>query len=98
MYPRNTVTVTVDVKVQKAMDAEFVSTGKRKQDVTVCDSSGFNKVTLWEENIDTLKEGACYTLENFVVKDYNCKKYLGMAMEGSKAIPIGDIGEQKKRV
>ena len=34
------------------------------------------KITLWEENIETLEEQACYTLQNFVVHEYNCK-YLG---------------------
>ncbi len=44
------------------MESEFVATGKKKQDVTVCDSSGTGKVTvcLWEE---ILEEQASYTLQ-----------------------------------
>jgi len=70
-----------------------VATGKRKQDIIVCDSSGTVRVTLWEENIDILEEQASYGLQNFVVREFGSSKYLGMAMQGSQVIPIGDIGE-----
>ena len=77
------------------MESEFVATGKKKQDVIVCDSSGMVKV-LSGKNIDILEEQASYCLQNFVVREFGSSKYLGMAMEGSRVIPIGDIGEVKK--
>lgn len=53
----------------KKSDPELVGTGKKKQDIVVCDSSGTGRVTLWEENIDAVEEHACYTLHNFVVHE-----------------------------
>ena len=85
--------ISVNVKVIKKTDPELVGTGKKKQDFIVADSSGTGRVTLWEENVDALEEQTCYTLENFIVRNYNCTKYLGMAMQRSQIIPIGDIGE-----
>jgi len=51
------------------------------------------RVTPWEENINILQEQASYCLQNFVVREFGSSKYLGMAMQGSQVIPIGDIGE-----
>ena len=91
--------VSVNIKVIKKMESEIVLTGKKKQDVIVGNSSATGKVTLWENNIDSLQEQASYTLENFVVCEYNnyyCSKYLGMGLQGSQIIPIGDIGNVKQ--
>ena len=85
--------VSVNIKVTRKMESEFVATGKRKQDIIVCDSSGTVRVTPWEENINILQEQASYCLQNFVVREFGSSKYLGMAMQGSQVIPIGDIGE-----
>ena len=43
--------VSVNIKVTRKMESEFVATGKKKQDVIVCDSSGTVRVTLWEETL-----------------------------------------------
>ena len=88
--------VSVNIKVTRKMESEFVATGKKKQDVIVCDSSGTVKVTLWEENIDILEQQASYCLQNFVVREFGSSKYLGMAMQGSRVIPISDIGEVRQ--
>ena len=71
-----------------------LGTGKKKQDVIVCDSSGTVKVTLWEENIDTLEQQASYCLQNFAVREFGSSKYLGM--QRSRVIPNGDIGEVRQ--
>ena len=48
---------------------------------------------VWRDvHIDTLVEGRCYLLKNFVIREYASRKFLSMAKEGSAVIPIGDIG------
>ena len=88
--------ITVNVKISKKFAPELVATGKKKQDVIVCDATGTGRVTLWEENVDKLKENSSYTLENFMVREYNTTKYLGMSLQGSQVILIDDIGEVKQ--
>ena len=78
------------------MESEFVATGKKKQDVIVCDSSSTVKVTLWEENIDILEEQASYCLQNFVVHEFSFSKYLGMAMDHEWFPLHGDIREVRQ--
>ena len=82
--------VTVNVKVQKSSDPETVRTGKEKQDISVADQSSTAKVTLWEEQVGPLHEGASYRLESFVVKEWGGVKYLSMGGE-SKILPIEEI-------
>ena len=47
---------------------------------------------LWEEKIGSLKEGECFLLKNFVVREYGIK-FLSMAKEGCEITSIEDIGE-----
>ena len=42
---------------------------QEKQDISVADHSSTAKVTLWEEQVRSLHEGASYRLESFVVKE-----------------------------
>ena len=44
--------------------------------VSVGDESGTACVTLWEENVDKLKQGECYQLKEVVVREYGGKKFL----------------------
>ena len=77
------------------MESGLVATEKRKQDVIVTAMPRW--VTLWEENIDILEQQASsYCLQNFVVSEFGSSKYLGMAMQGSRVIPISDIGEARQ--
>lgn len=82
--------VTVKVKVHTVSDPETVRTGKEKQEISVADQSSTAKVTLWEEQVGSLKEGASYQLEGFVVKEWGGVKYLSFGGE-SKILPIDDI-------
>ena len=79
--------VTVNVKVYKSSDPETVRTGKEKQEVSVADQSSTGKVTLLEEQVEHVREGASYRLESFVVREWGGVKYLGQ----SKIVPIDDI-------
>lgn len=87
--------VTVNIKVLTATNPTEVSTGKKKQEVTVADSSGVCIVTLWEENIGKLDQNQSYTLKSFLVRDF-CGKSLTMGREGSEIRQIPDIGEVSK--
>ena len=72
-----------------------MSTGKRKQDITVADASGTAKVTIWEENNGPMSESACYELQCFIAREWNSKQYLSLTKDhdGSKILPKEDIGE-----
>ncbi len=65
---------------------------KHKQDVIVGDSSGTAKVTLWEENVDKLKNGECYQLHNFIIQEFQALRHLSM-IKASDVTRIEDIGE-----
>ena len=56
----------------------------------MADQSSTAKVTLWEEQVGSLREGASYRLESFVVKEWGGVKYLSMGGE-SKILPIEEI-------
>ena len=84
--------VTVNIKILTITSPTEVSTGKKKQEVTVAESTGVSIVTLWEENIGKLHQDQCYMLKSFLVRDF-CGKSLTLARDGSEICPIPDIGE-----
>ena len=60
--------VTVEVKVVQVGEVCVVGiAGKRVQECTVADSSTSKKLTIWEEDVCTLKQGVSYRLCNFMV-------------------------------
>ena len=64
-----------------------------KQDVIIADSSCAARLTLWEEDIDRLEEGASYALDNLVVCSFQQSKYLSWPKEGGRMVEIQDIGD-----
>ena len=68
--------VTVNVKVVRVMEPQLVPTGIRKQDIIISDSSSTATVTVWEEHINSLDSNCCYSLKGFVVREYNCSKWI----------------------
>ena len=46
----------VEVKVLNVEDAVEVSRGKKKQDVSISDASGYCRCTLWESDIGKLED------------------------------------------
>ena len=84
------VKVTVSAKVKEVKDAEAIG-DKLKQDVILADSTGFAKLTLWEEYVTSLIEGRSYRFKNLVVKSYQSSKYLSRG-EGTDVDSINDIG------
>ena len=67
--------------------------GYRKQDLKVGDASGTVKFTLWEKEIESMKEGESYRISTAVVKEYNGEKYLSTLKNCSCINPIEDIGD-----
>ena len=47
---------------------------------------------MWEENIDAMRDGACYQLKNFTIRDFQSTRYLSMSKEGTEITSIDDIG------
>ena len=75
--------VTVNVKVLEVKETVPIA-GKRKQDIIIADQTGTAKVSLWEEHIDTMRDGACYQLKNFTIRDFQSTRYLSMSKEGTE--------------
>ena len=58
------------------------------------------ELSVWEGNVNAMEKDRSYCLKNFMVREYQRTKYVTMAKEGSKIIPLGDIGavaEQRDR-
>ena len=85
--------VTVVIKVQSNPDAVEVTGGKRKQDVVVADSTSSMTVVVWEDHIDSISSDVSYRLEDFMLKEYNMKKFLSMPRNGGKVVEVPDIGD-----
>ena len=85
--------VNVQCKVTLVKDVVEVSSGKKKQEVIVGDSSGICIVTLWESYIGALQQDKSYSLKNFAVREFANRKYLSIVKEESEIVPIEDIGE-----
>lgn len=65
-----------------------------KQDVTLSDSTGTIRLTLWQDDIDKLVLGKCYRM----VKSYKGEKYVTPPQQsGSHITPIDDIGSRRYR-
>ena len=85
--------VSASVKVLHKKDPTQIPGGKTKQDVIVGDHTSTITVALWEEYVDTMSPDSSYCLQNFVVREFNMKKFLSMPREGATIVPIEDIGK-----
>jgi ssDNA-binding replication factor A large subunit len=55
--------------------------GERKQGILVCDDSGKVRLTVWEKDVDTVKENCSYRLSGMMVREYQGKKYLSISKD-----------------
>ena len=85
--------VSASVKVLHKKDPIQIPGGKTKQDVIVRDHTSTITVALWEYYVDTMSPDSSYCLQNFVVREFNMKKFLSMPREGATIVPIEDIGK-----
>ena len=85
--------VSVDIKVVAINEPLNVAGGKTKQDITVADDTSTARLTLWQENVDTLTINGSYHLSGMVVREFQTQKYLSMARIGTEIKEIEDIGD-----
>ena len=85
--------VTVRIQVVKINDPDVVGNGKRKQDVTIADSSSSIILTLWEDDIGSLEIGNSYELSKVLVQQFKGHHYLSYPSNGGNITPIDDVDE-----
>ena len=83
--------VNVSIKVVSVNAPDTVS-DLSHQNVFVADQTGSIRVCLWDNHIDTLKQGHSYNLTNFTVREFRSKKYLNMPRSGAEIKAINDLG------
>ena len=66
--------VTVTIKAIHLEEPVKVAGGLQKQDVTIADSHGAAKLTLWEADIGKISENKSYQLSNVIVHTYQQQK------------------------
>ena len=64
--------------------------GGKKQEVVVADQKSTAKITLWEDQIGSLKQGQLYCLQAFFVKEFGGEEYLSVGSE-LKIVPIENV-------
>ena len=87
--------VSVNVKVVEVKEV-FQLHDRVKQDVIVADQTGAVRVCLWEDHVHCMEKKKCYSLKNFVVREFQSTKYLSMPKEGTEIVEIDDIGDVAK--
>ena len=85
--------VNLEIRVIKVNPPVTLVGGKQKQEVVIADSTRTSKLTLWEDDIDSLKENLCYALQQVLVRQFkDSPKYLSKQKSGSSVEEINDIG------
>ena len=75
--------INVEVKVYNCEEPVTLGT-RQKQEVLLCDASGWATLQLWEENIGSLENGKSYKLKHFRVVEFNGVKYIAMCWKVAK--------------
>ena len=83
--------VIITVKVLKVDMKMEVKPDLFKQDTTVADSMGTARLTLWQNDISTMKVDKSYLLQNVVVRPFDNAKYLTPPKCGCIISPCDDI-------
>ena len=86
-YDRVTVSAKVLIVSQKVLLPE----GLCKQDVHIGDSTAYEKIVLFENDIDTLEKGKTYKFENVMVNEFQKEKYRQIPRTGSKLTEIENL-------
>ena len=68
--------IIIDAKVLVTLDPVKVLPTHTKQDVIVADLTGGIKLTLWNNDINTLEDEVSYNLQNIQIRTFNNKQYL----------------------
>ena len=83
---------SLDVKVIRIQDPVNVANGLKKKDITIANATSAAKLTLWEEDINSLMIDKSYKFKNLVIHSYQGVKYLSKAKDASFH-SIEDIGK-----
>ena len=83
--------VNVSIKVISVNAPDTIS-DLSHQDVFVADQTGSVRVCLWNNYINSLKQGESYNLTSFSVREFRSKKYLNMPRSGAEIAAINDLG------
>ena len=85
--------ITCTIKVVEISTPLEVSGGKKKQDVTIADTSGTIRLTLWENQIGQFELHRSYKLQGVTVSEYLGKKFLSLGKQGFQIQQVDDIGD-----
>ena len=84
--------VSCTAKVLNTDEPVQVSGGKTKQDITISDSSGCIRLTVWEEYINKLEEDTSYHFSGVTVRTFKGKIFLSSSKDSFTFKKIDDIG------
>ena len=62
--------VNLEIRVIKVNPPVTLVVRKTKTSGCYADSTGTSKLTLWEEDINSLKENLCYALQQVIVRQF----------------------------
>ena len=85
--------VTVSAKVPHVDQPIQVSANLTKQDVIIADATASAKITLWEDNLNTVDEGQSYEFKSVTVRCYKQEKYLSIPKKGADITLIQDLAD-----
>ncbi len=83
--------VSLSAKVIELDDIITLNDGRRVQNVFISDSNGRAKLSLWEDNIDSVQLEKSYSFINLVVKTYNDSNTLFTPKQGLSIEEVDDL-------
>ena len=83
--------MTFSAQVAKVGEPRSVDTGKMKQDVLLCNTTGTATLSLWEDDIHKLVEGQSYQMDRLMVRSFQGKNHLSMPPSGATIEEIDDL-------
>ena len=77
----------------KNSDPQVVGGGKTKQDITIKDITGSATLTIWENDVGSLKLGDSYQFNRVVVRMFKGKTNPSLPPSGASIEPIDDLSD-----
>ena len=86
--------VNIKVTVCCVEEPEFISSKSLNcQQMSVADSTGSVRLTVWENEINTMEEGKSYHVQNVSIREFMGNKFVSTSIKGSLIEAIPDIGK-----
>ena len=90
--------LTIEIKVLSIMEPKLIESKQLNcQEMIVADESEAIRLSVWENEVNSMKQGESYQLQNVSVREYVGKKFVSTSTKESiiKAIPgIGQVDKQ----